>query len=135
MSRFPEQRLWDRIRRNLGREIHIERIENSVAAGTPDTVVLYKGIVTWAEHKTATLPMRKTSKLRWRHPLTPDQRNWHLTWHQNSGYSYIVVGIGMTLFTVPGILSDVVNGMTEEDIMPWKATMKQLASLYKGEAR
>ncbi len=135
MARFPEQRMWDRIRRNLGSEIHIERIENSVAAGTPDTVVIHKGIVTWVEHKTATLPMRTTSKLRWRHELTAQQRNWHLTWHQNGGQSYIVVGIGMVLYAIGGRLADEVNDMREADIMSFGVTIKQLAALYKGDAR
>lgn len=132
MARFPEQRLWDRIRRNLGREIHIERIENSVAAGTPDTLVIHKSVVTFVEHKVATLPMRKTSKIQWRHALTAPQRNWHLTWAQNGGRSYIVVGIGMALFVMPGILADEVCSMKEEDIMPWRATTKDLAEIYKG---
>lgn len=134
MARFPEQRLWDRIRRNLGREIHIERLENSVAAGTPDTVVLHKGLVTFVEHKVATLPMRSTTKLQWKHPPTAPQRNWHRTWHQNGGRSFFVIGIGMMLFAVPGRWADEIEGMTEATITPWRVTTKMLATIYKGGA-
>jgi len=129
MARFPEQRLWDRIRRNLGREIHIERIENSVAAGTPDTLVIYRGLVTLVEHKVATLPMKSTTRLQWKHPPTVDQRNWHLTWKQNFGRSYFVIGVGMALFAVPGRWADEIEGMTEATIRPWQVTMKELAGI------
>jgi hypothetical protein len=135
MARFPEQRLWDRIRRNIGREVHIERIENSVAAGTPDTLVIHKGAVTFVEHKTATLPAKKTTRLQWRHPLTAPQRNWHLTWCQNGGRSYIVVGIDKELFAVPGRFADEVTDMTAASISPWLVTMNYLAFLYKKGAR
>lgn len=135
MSRFPEQRLWDRIRKNLGREVHIERIENSVGAGTPDTLVIHKGVVTWVEHKIATQPVRPTSKLQWSHPLTADQRNWHLMWHQNGGRSYIVVGVGVTLFACPGRLADAISDMTPDAIPLWFVTMKELGTIYKGERR
>ncbi len=131
MSRFPEQRLWDRIRKNLGREIHIERIENSVAAGTPDTLVIYKGRVKFVEHKTATLPARSTTRLQWRHELTPQQRNWHRTWAQNGGTSYIVVGIGRELYAVPGALADDINYMTANTIDVWLTDMPDLATLYR----
>lgn len=135
MTRFPEQKLWDRIRRNLGREIHIERIENSVAAGMPDTVVLHKGAVTFVEHKVATLPMRKTTRLQWKHPLSADQCNWHRTWTQNGGTSYIVVGVGMIFFAIHGKLVDGVTRMTEEDIMHYKVNTTDLARVYKGARR
>jgi hypothetical protein len=135
VARFPEQRLWDRIRRNLGREIHIERIENAVAAGTPDTLVLYKGQVTFVEHKTAKLPMRVTSRLQWRHELTPQQRNWHRVWFQRGGRSYIVVGIGMALYCVPGRCADEVNDYTESGIDEWVITMAELGAIYRGAGR
>lgn len=133
MARFPEQRLWDRIRRNLGREIAIERIENSAKAGTPDTLVIHKGKVTFVEHKTGTLPARTTSKIKWRHELTPNQRNWHRLWHQHGGDSYIVCGIEKELYAVPGRLVDYVNDMRPVDIQPWRIDMKLLGQLYKNE--
>jgi hypothetical protein len=133
MARFPEQRLWDRIRRNLGREIAIERIENSAKAGTPDTVVIHRSKVTFVEHKTGTMPARSTSKIAWRHKLTPQQRNWHREWHQNGGDSWIVCGIGKSLYAVPGRLVDEINNMTYEKIALWAVDMKLLANIYKNE--
>lgn len=132
MARFPEQKLWDRIRRNAGRLVHIERIENSVAAGMPDTVVLHTGLVTFAEHKIATLPARSTTRLQWKHPLTPDQRNWHRTWTQNGGRSFIVVGIDAALYAVSGKVVDEITDYTESDIAQWRVTMDELIAVYRG---
>lgn len=132
MSRFPEQRLWDRIRKNLGGQVHIERIENGVGAGTPDTLVIHGGVVTFVEHKTATLPVRETSKLKWRHELTPQQRNWHRTWFQNGGRSYIVVGIDKALYCVPGSWADRINDMKANDISMWNVDVDCLLQIYKG---
>lgn len=131
-KRFPEQRLWDRIRRNIGRAVHIERIENTAASGTPDTVALYKGTVTFVEHKIATLPARSTTRLQWKHPPTPQQRNWHITWNQHGGRSYFVVGIDQRLFAVPGLLADQIEAMTEEDISSWQVSIEQLIAIYRG---
>lgn len=131
--RFPEQRLWDRIRRNLAREFHIERIENAVAAGMPDTVVLSRGVVTFVEHKIAMTPVRRdTSRLQWKHPLTPQQRNWHRMWTQNGGRSYIVVGIERFLFAVPGNLVDEVSIMKADDIGKYQVSLIELAACYRG---
>jgi hypothetical protein len=133
VSRFPEQLLWDRIRKGVGRAVHIERIENSVGSGTPDTVVIYKGLVTFVEHKIATLPARSTTRLQWKHPPTADQRNWHLTWTQNGGRSLFVVGVEKALCAVPGRWADEIEGMRETDIMAWRVTMAELIDVYRGE--
>jgi hypothetical protein len=131
-KRFPEQRLWDRIRKRIGRAVHIERIENSVASGTPDTLVIHNGVVTFVEHKVALRPVRSTSRLQWKHPPTPEQRNWHMTWAQHRGRSYFVVGVEGALFAVPGALADEIAAMTESDIMTWHVTIEQLTAIYRG---
>lgn len=132
-KRFPEQKLWDRIRTKVGRAVLIERIENSVASGTPDTLVLYQGLVTFVEHKIATLPARATTRLQWKHPPTPEQRNWHLTWNQNGGRSLFVIGIERSLYAVPGRLADAIEGMHESDIDRWEVTMPKLIDTYMGK--
>lgn len=132
MSRFPEQRLWDRIRKKVGRAVHIERIENSVGSGTPDTVAIYKGIVTFVEHKVALLPARATTRLQFKHPPTPDQRNWHLVWTQNGGRTYFVVGVERRVFAIPGRFADYIEAFTAADIDKWAVTMSELESLYMG---
>lgn len=135
MARFPEQRLWDRIRRNLGREIHIERIENAVAAGMPDTLVIHRGFVTFVEHKTATLPKRNTTPLQWRHKLTSPQKNWHRMYHQNGGTSYIIVGVNHHLHALPGRMVDEITEMPFVAMQVWRLDYIALANLYKGLAR
>lgn len=131
MSRFPEQRLWDRIHRNIARQVHIERVENAVGVGLPDTLIIHKGRVSWAEHKVAELPVRPTSRLQWKHPLTPEQCNWHLVWAQKGGISWIVVGIETALFAIPGRLVDSVTPMTRGAIDPFQVTYTDLLRLYQ----
>ena len=132
MSRFPEQRLWDRIRKNLGREVHIERIENSVAAGTPDTLVIYKGNVLFVEHKEAERPAKETTRLQWRHPLTPQQRNWHLLWHQNGGRSCVLIGVERELFALPGRKVDEITAMPFAVMKAWRVDYISLTLIYQG---
>lgn len=135
MSRHPEQRLWDRLRANLGRKVHIERIENGVGSGTPDTLIIHRSRVTWAEHKVAELPKRTTTRLQWKHPLTPEQCNWHLMWHKNGGNSFIVVGVNTDLFAVPGEFADEVTGMTALGICNWSVTYSDLLRIYQTGSR
>jgi hypothetical protein len=132
MPRFPEQKLWDRIRKHAGRQVHIQRVENGIAAGMPDTLIIHSSLVTWAEHKIATLPARKTTRLQWKHPLTPDQRNWHRVWTQNGGRSFVVVGIGAALYAVSGEVVDEITDYTENDIAQWRVTMDELIAVYRG---
>lgn len=132
MSRFPEQRLWDRIRRNVARNVHIERLENSVGSGTPDTVVLYKSNVLFVEHKSAEPPVKPTSRLQWRHELTVPQRNWHLTWTQNGGRSCIVIGVGLELYALPGRMVDEITNMPYGKMKAWQLDYIALTNVYQG---
>lgn len=99
MSRKPEQRLNDRLRDNVRRyakgELLMERIENSAAAGTPDTVVLARRTrkVTFAEHKVARWPKRENGRIQFLHPPTIEQLNWHLRWTQGGGHSIFIIGM------------------------------------------
>lgn len=131
--RKPEQRLADRVRRNIGTAVLIERIENSAGFGTPDACVLAaRGRVTWTEHKVATAPIRRLgARLQYGHPLTIEQKNWHLRWHQKGGNSIILVGCGELLFAVPGTLAEDVCKYTL-DTMCGKFTVnyRELVEIY-----
>ncbi len=135
MPRFPEQRLWDRIHKNVGLHVHIERIENSVGAGTPDTLVIHKGNVLFVEHKEAERPAKASTRLQWRHPLTPQQRNWHLTWHQNGGRSAIVIGVERELFALPGRMADDITAMPYNVMAAWRLDYIALTNVYQGLVR
>lgn len=135
MPRFPEQRLWDRIAKNVGPHVHIERIENSVGAGTPDTLVIYRGSVLFVEHKEAARPAKVSTRLQWRHPMTPSQRNWHLLWHQNGGRSAIVIGVERELFALPGRMADQIAAMPYNTMAAWRLDYIALINVYQGLVR
>lgn len=95
--RLPEQRFWDRARRALGRKLHIERIENVVGDGFPDTIFLAPGDrVTPVELKAAIDWPAKlyTPVLKGNQRLSQGQMNWHLAWRLAGGRSAILVGVG-----------------------------------------
>lgn len=132
MPRFPEQRLWDRVRKNIDPSVHIERLENSVAAGTPDTVVIYKGSVMFVEHKSAVAPAKLATRAQWKHPLTPEQCNWHRIWHQNGGRSCILVGVGLDLHALPGRMVDEITDMPFGRMAAWRLNYIELTNIYQG---
>ena len=113
--RKPEQRLWDRMRRNLAqRDVLLERIENLVATGTPDIHALCRGVHTWVELKEApTPPVRSTTPLLGGgRGLRDAQKNWLMMWHRHCGRAVVVIGVGSTeLLVVPGKFGDAINSL------------------------
>ena len=81
MSRRPEQRLWDRLRKAAAGRVYTERIENLVGVGRPDVDTLVKGSFIPIELKyVAQWPARTTSKVLGKDGLSQAQKNWHLNW-------------------------------------------------------
>lgn len=78
--RKAEQRLWDTMKRHAQRrQVVLERVENVVADGMPDVVVLAPGgHVMWVELKAPHRPARPTTRLLGNEGLRPAQVNWHL---------------------------------------------------------
>lgn len=133
--RLPEQKFWDRTRRALAPQLHIERVENLVDVGTPDLLVLAPtNVVTPTELKAALKwPARSTTRvLSGSQQLNVDQKNWHLTWQQNGGRSAILVGVGSTeQFLFSGKWGDDLNDMTEAQmrangLSDWRAILEWL---------
>lgn len=116
--RKPEQRLWDRMRRALGVEVRLERIENVVGVGTADVFALCNGRATPLELKAVeAYPAKPTTRVLGDKGLSRDQRNWHHSWAAHGGRSLIVIGVGShDLFAVPGVHADTVNDMTAEEL-------------------
>ena len=108
-----EQRLWDRMRRALGRRMRLERIENLVNVGTPDVLALAKGFVTPIELKAvAAFPARHSTRVLGARGLSVAQRNWHKSWLDEGGESLILIGVGSReFFAIPGVFADEVNEM------------------------
>ena len=118
--RLPEQRLWDSMSSNVTIGVWLQRVENGLGAGMPDvhSIVRFTSAVAWIELKaTEVWPKRETTPaLGEKKGLNVDQRNWHLTWLQHGGTSWILIGVGRyskrELFLVPGRRADDVNGMS-----------------------
>lgn len=110
MSRLPEQRLWDRLRKAMAGRLYTERIESVVSSGRPDLDTLSSGSFVPIELKQiADWPARPQTKVLGRKGLSTKQKNWHLAWRQWGGVSLIVVGVGNEVFTFNGATADHIN--------------------------
>lgn len=110
MSRKPEQRLWDRLRKAASGRVHTERIENIVGVGRPDVDTLVAGSFVPVELKQVDgWPVRSSTKVLGRYGLSKEQKNWHLNWRNWGGTSLIVVGVGEEVFAFSGERADDIN--------------------------
>lgn len=114
--RKTEQRLWDRMRRAIGRDVRLERIENVVGVGTPDVLACCY-ITSFVELKAVDAPpVRETTRVLGDKGLSRDQRNWHIDWRQWGGTSYVLIGVGREIFMIEGGFADVINEMTMQQL-------------------
>lgn len=124
--RLPEQRLWDRMRRNAPKDVKLARIENLVEPGWPDVHAIAQGRVVWMELKSiGRFPVRATTRVfNGKSGLSPVQRNWHLDWQRNGGTSCVIGAVGVkALFLVSGQEPiDQFNSMTQQDLWPFSTT-------------
>ena len=112
--RQTEQKLWDRMRNRLGAKTRLERIENIAGVGTPDVFVLVEGTTTPVELKAVIKPpARDTTRVLGDKGLNRDQRNWHLSWSQWGGISYVLIGVGpREIYLINGRHADAINNLT-----------------------
>jgi hypothetical protein len=119
--RFPEQKLWDRLRKNMTRDkypqLRLERIENSVGDGTPDLHCIARGRVSWLELKTVdTFPTRTYGPVLSRSSgggLSIDQKNWHLDYRKCGGRVATLLDVETDYyFLIDGQYSDTANEMS-----------------------
>lgn len=100
MARFPEQRLWDTMKRNKPPWAWLQRVENLCVEGMPD--VWSPGA--WVELKDVKLPARGSSKLLPKGKgLSQDQINWHLKadWHGTKVFTLVRADRELFLFDCP----------------------------------
>jgi hypothetical protein len=110
MSRRPEQRLWDRLRKAAMGKVHTERIENIVGVGRPDVDTLVAGSFVPVELKQVDgWPKRVNTRVLGDKGLSQVQKNWHLIWRRWGGTSLIVVGVGDEVFAFSGERADEIN--------------------------
>lgn len=110
MSRRPEQRLWDRLRKATAGKIYTERIENLVSVGRPDVDTLVSGSFVPIELKQIDKwPARAETKVLGQRGLSQAQMNWHLGWRNWGGKSLIIIGVGDEVFAFNGVTADHIN--------------------------
>lgn len=110
MSRRPEQRLWDRLRKHAAGKLYTERIENLMSVGKPDVDTLVAGSFVPIELKQIDdWPVRGGTKVLGKNGLSQAQKNWHLNWRNWGGMSMIVVGVGDEVYAFSGERADEIN--------------------------
>ncbi len=109
--RKPEQRLWDRMREHIGREVRLERVENVMTVGMPDVLSCVGGNVVWVELKAVEEPpARIETRVLGTKGLSREQRNWHYDWRRVGGSSVILVGVGPRfIYLLDGAHADTIN--------------------------
>jgi hypothetical protein len=93
----------------------IERIENVLAAGTPDVNFCIDGVDGWLEIKSAVEPKRETSKLL-KHKLSQDQMNWFKRESNSGGRSYILICTDIRWILIDGRDADSINSMDVNEL-------------------
>lgn len=105
------------MRRSRPPDVKLERIENGVGVGTPDIHALCNSFASWVELKaTNKPPVRANTPVLGSDGLSIEQRNWHMTWFQHGGISFILVGVGTEQFLLPGYMFDAVNGLNMNEL-------------------
>lgn len=109
--RKPEQRLWDRMRRNLAPFIFMRRIENRLEAGTPDVICPRCVVELKAVEEP---PKRETTPLLGDDiGLSADQKNFIRDWIANRGSAFVIVGVGKGAtaqqYILDGSLCELIN--------------------------
>jgi len=114
--RKPEQKLWDAMKRENKKQLHVinlERVENMVADGTPDLYAKYYGSDCWIELKAVSMPKRKSTRVLGNKGLNPYQINWHLKHHIYGLRSFILIKAGKELFLLPNKYTERINEMDQ----------------------
>lgn len=69
-----ESELWTWLSKLQSPELHIQRIEDSLAAGVPDVELCIAGACGWLELKTGMYPVNADTPIRF--PVRPEQVEW-----------------------------------------------------------
>ena len=134
--RKKEQKLWDRMRHCLKDKVYLERVENVISPGRPDVDAMWEGITLPLELKALEqYPVRTSTQVLGREGLNQNQMNWWLNWRRWGGSGFIVVGVEMDVFAVPGILADEINGFIHDQLLEYQVTWVQLIQEIKREAK
>lgn len=107
-----EARFWKKVSNSLSRSVFRRRIENCVAVGDPDVLLMCDGIVRQVELKFVAEPVRETSILLGSKGLNVDQVNYHLEWASKGGTSFVLVGTNLRVYLLPGAMAVAINNLS-----------------------
>lgn len=113
-----EQSLWKRLKQNLPKKTHFERIENRSGEGMPDVYLCIDGVPVWLELKIVKNGRVKVSK---------SQIAWHCSHSRCGGTSFFLLNDPSTsdLFLFDGASVIEISGSRIDDLRP--------AALYIGD--
>ncbi len=122
MMRKPEQKLWDKMRKEKPRGFYLERVENGLGAGMPDIYCKWQGGHCWVELKAPNIPKRKSTRLLGNAGLNQSQINWHLQHSALKLSSWILIRTvdRKILYLVRGIHAESVNNWPADDLYKWE---------------
>lgn len=109
----------------------IDRIENIVVPGMPDTNICLNGIECWIEYKSPKEPVRaRTPLFGSNHKVSQNQKNWFLRQRQAGGRGYFLIATNIRWMLINGTNADSMNELTVkklQEISLWWALKPVLA--------
>jgi len=105
MADSLEKNLWAWLKRGTlrCRDLHMERVENSIAEGTPDVDACYQGADFKIELKTGSVTIRHGYV---RTKFQPKQLPWIKRRTKVGGRAFVLIQIGRVRYLVPGRLCE-----------------------------
>lgn len=96
----------------------LDRIENMMLTGMPDTNFCAEGRESWIEFKSPKEPIRATTKLFGsNHKLSQEQKNWFLRQRNAGGRAFVLIVTDKRWLLLDGIHADKINDMTVPELI------------------
>ena len=96
----------------------LDRIENSMVPGMPDTNLCGEETECWIEFKSPKEPMRASTKLFGsNHKLSLTQRNWFLRQRNAGGKAFVLIVTDKRWILMDGKHADLINEMTIAELL------------------
>lgn len=114
-----EVNFWGRIMTGLWRPTRLlNRIENGVLDGMPDSYIVIGGSQNWVELKAPIEPARTSTALfSGKHNLTITQRNWLLSHRQAGGRGWVAIETDKRVLLIRALHVDAINTSTVHQLI------------------
>lgn len=121
---MTEQNDYARLRKRMPQPFdRLDRVENPIVSGMPDTNFCAEGQELWIEQKSPIEPMRPTTPLFGsNHRVSQDQMNWHLRQHQAGGISWLLITTDKRWILIGGyLINSAINTSTVGELIEQSA--------------